>query len=144
MVGTNTGRTTGGCLCGAVRFEVSGPLRDVVNCHCSMCQKLHGIFGAHSKAKKNNIAIIEDRGLKWYRTSKIAQRGFCRECGSRLFWKPDEQDATGILAGSLDRPTGLKTMGHIFVGEKADFYEISDPLPQFEKSSDGALMDDSR
>ncbi len=143
MVGTNTGMTTGGCLCGAVRFQVSGPLRDVVNCHCSMCQKLHGVFGAHSKAKKNDIAIIEDRGLKWYRTSKIAQRGFCRECGSSLFWQPDEQDSTGILAGSLDQPTGLNTMGHIFVGEKADFYEINYPFPQFEKSSDGAFEDDS-
>ncbi len=142
MAGTNTGGTTGGCLFGAVRFQVSGPLRDVVNCHCSMCQKLHGVFGAHSKAKKNNIAIIEDRGLKWYRTSEIARRGFCRECGSSLFWQPDEQDATGILAGSLDQPTSLNTMGHIFVGEKADFYEISDPFPQFEKSSDGALKDD--
>ena len=143
MAGTNTSGTTGGCLCGAVRFRVTGALRDVVNCHCTMCQKLHGVFGAHSKARKNNIAIIEDRGLTWYRTSKIARRGFCRECGSSLFWQPDEQDATGILAGSLDQPTGLKTMGHIFVGEKADFYEISDPLPQFEKSSDGALKDDS-
>ncbi len=142
MVAANTRGTTGGCLCGAVRFRVSGPLRDVVNCHCSMCRKLHGVFGAHSKAKKRDIAIIEDRGLKWYRTSKIAQRGFCRDCGSSLFWQPDEQDATGILAGSLDQPTGLTTMGHIFVGGKADFYEISDPFPQFEKSSDGALRDD--
>ncbi len=143
MAGTNTGGTTGGCLCGAVRFEISGPLRDVVNCHCTMCQKLHGVFGAHSKAMKNNISITEDRGLKWYRTSEIAQRGFCRECGSSLFWQPDEQDATGILAGSFDQPTNLKTMGHIFVGEKADFYEICDPFPQFENSSDGALIDDN-
>jgi len=134
---------TGGCLCGAVRYQISGPLRDVVNCHCSMCQKLHGVFGAHSKAMKNDITIIEGSGLKWYRTSGIAQRGFCRECGSSLFWKPDEQDATGILAGSLDQPTGLNTIGHIFVGEKADFYEISDPIPQFKKSSDGGLEGDS-
>ena len=143
MAGVNTGGATGGCLCGAVRFRVSGPLRDVVNCHCGMCRKLHGVFGAHSKAGKDNIEIVEGRGLTWYRTSEIAQRGFCRECGSSLFWQPDEQDATGILAGALDQPTGLDTMGHIFVGEKADFYEITDQFPQFEKSSDGALEDDS-
>ncbi len=143
MAQDNRDGATGGCLCGAVRFEISGRLRDVVNCHCGMCQKLHGAFGAHSKAKKTSIRITEDRGLKWYRTSEIARRGFCRECGSSLFWQPDEQDATGILAGSLDRPTGLSTMGHIFVGDKADFYEISDDFPQFEKSSDGALPDDS-
>ncbi|MBL4906537.1 MAG: GFA family protein [Sneathiella sp.] len=135
--------TTGGCLCGAVRYQVSGPLRDVVNCYCSMCQKLHGSFGAHSKALKKDITLIEDRGLKWYRTSSVAQRGFCGECGSSLFWKPDALEATGILAGSLDQPTGLATLGHIFVGEKADFYEIEDTCPQFEKSSDGALIGDS-
>ncbi len=144
MARTKTSGTAGGCLCGAVRFQVNGPLRDVINCHCSMCQKLHGAFGAHSKAKKVDIDIIEDRGLTWYRTSEIAERGFCRQCGSSLFWRPDEQDATGILAGSLDRPTDLTTMGHIFVGEKADFYEISDLHPQFDKSSDGSFKDDSR
>jgi len=51
-------------------------------------------------------------------------------------------DATGIVAGSIDGPTGLKTIGHIFVGEKTDFYEIDDDLPQFEGSSDGELVDD--
>jgi len=132
----------GGCLCGAVRYESAEPPFNGGYCHCTMCQKLHGAFGAHSKARKIDIAITEDRGLAWYRTSKIAERGFCRECGSSLFWQPDEQDTTGILAGSLDQPTSLNTMGHIFVGEKADFYEISDPFPQFEKSSDGALTED--
>jgi hypothetical protein len=135
--------TAGGCLCGNVRYRVSGPLRDVVNCHCAMCQKLHGSFGAHSKAKNSDINITENRGLKWYRSSNIARRGFCQDCGSSLFWKPDEQDTTGILAGSLDQPTALKTMGHIFVGEKADFDEICDQYPQFDGSSDGVLKDDS-
>lgn len=134
--------TPGGCLCGEVRFEVRGPLRDVVNCHCSMCRRLHGGFGPHTKALKANITITNDDGLEWYKTSDIAQRGFCRACGSNLFWEPFEQDATGIVAGSLDDPTGLKTMGHIFVGEKPDFYEITDGLPQFDASSDGELDGD--
>jgi hypothetical protein len=134
--------TTGGCLCGQVRYQVKGPLRDVVDCHCSMCQRLHGGFGPHTKARKINIAITHDAGLAWYQTSEIARRGFCRVCGSGLFWEPFELDATGILAGTLDGPTGLKTLGHIFVGEKCDFYEITDGLPQFQGSSDGALVDD--
>lgn len=134
--------TTGGCLCGAVRYEIKGPLRDVVNCHCSMCQKLHGVYGAHSKARKENIKLTKTDGLGWYKTSDIARRGFCKECGSSLFWEPFNLDATGIIAGSLDQPTHLKTMGHIFVGEKSDFYEITDKFPQFEKSSNGALVND--
>ncbi len=133
---------SGGCLCGGVKFQVSGPLRDVVYCHCQMCQKLHGGPGAHTKAQNHQITITEGRGLKWYRSSQIAQRGFCGECGSSLFWQPDQQDSTGILAGALEQPSKLKTMGHIFVGEKADFYEINDSCPQFQKSSDGAFPDD--
>ncbi len=134
--------TKGGCLCGAVRYQVQGPLRDVVNCHCSMCQRLHGNFGPHSKARKVNITITRSDGLAWYKTSDIAQRGFCRNCGSGLFWEPFELEATGIIAGTLDGPTELSSMGHIFVGEKSDFYEITDGLPQFEGSSDGQLVDD--
>ncbi len=136
--------TTGGCLCGAVRYEVRGPLRDVVNCHCTLCQRLHGGFGPHSKAPKAKITVTKDEGLAWYKSSEVARRGFCRVCGSSLFWDPVEQDATGILAGSLDGPTGLKSMGHIFVGEKADFTEITDELPQFEGSSEGKLEGDYR
>ncbi len=132
----------GGCLCGAVRYVVRGPLRDVVNCHCSMCQRLHGSFGPHSKALKENITVINDDGLAWYKTSDTARRGFCRKCGSSLFWEPFKLDATGIIAGTLDVPTGLKTMGHIFVGEQADFYEVSDSMPLFEVSSDCQLNND--
>ncbi len=137
-----TSMTTGGCLCGAVRYEVTGPLRDIVNCHCTMCQRLHGNFGPHSKARKINITITRSRGLAWYKTSDVARRGFCRECGSGLFWEPFELDATGIIAGSVDSPTGLKTIGHIFVAEKSDFYEIADDLPQYEGSSKGELAND--
>jgi len=139
---SNQASHSGGCLCGAVRYEVRGPLRDVINCHCTMCRRLHGAFGAHSKAKKAAIAILEDSGLTWYATSERARRGFCRRCGSNLFWEPVGQDATGIVAGTLDQPSGLKTIGHIFVGEKSDFYNLSDDLPKFEGSSDGALEGD--
>ena len=136
--------STGGCLCGEVRYEVRGPLRDVVNCHCSMCQKVYGSYGAHTKARKVNITLTREDGLSWFKTSNVAERGFCRNCGSSLFWRPFELDATGIAAGSLDSPTGLHTMGHIFVGEKADFYDIADAHPQFAASSNGELVNDYR
>jgi len=49
--------STGSCLCGSVQYEVKGSLRNIINCHCSMCQKLHGNFGPHTKAQKTNIKI---------------------------------------------------------------------------------------
>lgn len=133
----------GGCLCGNVRYEIRGTLkRNVVNCHCDMCRRLHGGFGAHTKANKHDIHITNSTGLAWYESSSIARRGFCRLCGSSLFWEPVGQNTTGIVAGSLDTFDGLKTIGHIFVDEKASFYEITDNCPQFKKSSNGMLPDD--
>ena len=129
-------------FCGAVRYEVKGSLRDIVNCHCSMCQRLHGGFGPHSKASKENISITKGGGLAWYQSSDVARRGFCKECGTSLFWEPFNQGGTGILAGTLDDTSGLKTMGHIFVSEKPLFYDITDDLPQFGGSSKGALSGD--
>ena len=133
----------GGCLCGAVRYTVRGPLRDVVHCHCAMCRRLHGGFGPHTKARKQQITLEKDAELKWYTTSSVARRGFCGRCGANLFWEPFGQDATGILAGTLDQPSKLKTLGHIFVAEKADFYEITDGTPQFPGSSQGVFAGDS-
>ena len=134
--------TSGGCYCGAVRYEVKGRLRGVVNCHCSQCTKLNGNFGSHSKALKSKITITKAGGLRWYEISETARRGFCGECGSSLFWDQIELDAMGIIAGSIDRPTNLTTIGHIFVKDKSDFYDITDSLQQFEGSSEGKIEGD--
>jgi len=109
-----------------------------------MCRRLHGNYGPHSKALKTDIVITRDDGLAWYTTSDVARRGFCRECGAGLFWEPFELDSTGIIAGTLDDPSGLKTLGHIFVAERSDFYDITDDLPQFPASSDGGFEGDFR
>jgi len=133
---------TGGCLCSAVRYEIRGPLRDIVVCHCPLCRRFYGAPGMHTKARKVDIVLTEERGLRWFASSERARRGFCGECGSGLFWEPFELDATGIAAGSLDGSPGLKVLGHIFVGDKASFYEIDDDLPQFRGSSLGRFPDD--
>lgn len=122
----------GGCLCGAVRFEITGPLGDVTFCHCTQCRKTTGHHFATTDAKNNNIEFVDDHGLEWYRASENAGRGFCKLCGSSLFWKPDDGDYTAILAGCLERPTDLKSGKHIFTADKGDYYEITDGLPQFE------------
>ena len=134
--------SAGGCHCGAVRYEISGPLRGVVMCHCTECQKLNGHLGAHSKAPTAAIRIVRDDGLQWYPINDNARRGFCRQCGSPLFWEARGQFATGIVAGSLDDPAGLELLGHIFVGEKPSYSVIGDDLPRFEASSDGAFPGD--
>jgi hypothetical protein len=129
----------GGCLCGAVRYEVSGALRGVINCHCGMCRRLHGAFGAYTKSRNADLTITEARGLAWYDSSEKARRGFCNRCGASLFWQPAGMQTTSIAAGTLDRPSGLATIGHIFTAEKGDFYAITDGLEKFAGSAEGAL-----
>lgn len=132
----------GGCHCGAVRYEISGPIRNVVVCHCRECQRLNGGIGAHSRTANDHLNITEQKGLAWYQISDHARRGYCRECGSPLFWQLDSQPSTGIVVGSLDDSSSLKTIGHIFVSEKSRYYEITDGLPRFEQSSEGDLPGD--
>ena len=68
--------------------------------------------------------------LTWYAASPTAQRGFCRNCGSFLFWQHKEEDTISIAMGALEDPTGLALSKHIFVADKGDYYDIADDLPQ--------------
>lgn len=68
--------------------------------------------------------------MKWYQSSEKVRRGFCRVCGSTLFWDPIYHDWTAIAMGAFDGATGTLLALHIFVAEKGDYYEIQDGLPQ--------------
>lgn len=132
-----TAGATGRCLCGAVRYKVEGPLRDVLECHCSMCRRIHGHIGAYSAAPKTSLALVDDSGLKWFRSSDKARRGFCGTCGSTLFWDPLHKDYIAIAAGTLDRPTGLRTVLQIHVADAGDYYTVRDDIPQRSRGSTG-------
>ena len=122
--------SSGRCLCGAVRYDVHGPLSDPHACHCGQCRRQSGHYVVATTARRSDFALTEKRGLRWYRSSAKALRGFCCECGSVLFWD-DGSDDISINVGSLDQPTGLKIKDHIFVDEKGDYYDIDDGLPKF-------------
>jgi len=123
---------TGGCLCGAVRYRIRGELRDVIACHCSQCRRTSGHHAAMTSVGSWQLEIIGAGapGLVWYRSSASAERGFCQRCGSNLFWKPTGGTSIAITAGTLDGPTHLRISEHIFVADKADYYELCDGKPQ--------------
>jgi hypothetical protein len=116
---------TGSCLCGGVAFRISGPMRPVIACHCTQCRKQTGNFGAFTDAQDMHIHMEKQESLTWYRASDAAKRGFCKNCGSVLFWKSDAKTSTAIAAGSLDGASGLTLEGHIFCADAGDYYEIS-------------------
>ncbi len=126
---------TGSCLCGAVHFRTAGPLRGVVYCHCSQCRKQSGHYYAATNVLDENLFVEGAENIAWFGSSEFAKRGFCRTCGSALFWKPRDHAYTSVLAGLFDDPTGLVGECHIFLSDKGDYYSVDDGLPKFAKSS---------
>ncbi len=122
---------TGRCLCGAVAYELRGPLRDVINCHCGQCRRTHGHFAPYTNVSRAQLRFVEDSGLKWFESSNVARRGFCGSCGASLFWERTGSGTISVAAGTVDSPTGLTTRAHIFVDDKGDYYEINDGLKTY-------------
>lgn len=120
----------GGCLCGAVRYRVSGELRPVIGCHCTQCRKTSGHFVAATEACNDALHISDEQSaLAWYRSSTFARRGFCRQCGSSLFWRRDAAAVTSIMVGTLEAPTGLSIAMHIFTDDRGDYYCLPQSVP---------------
>jgi hypothetical protein len=130
MAESTTPPRGGGCLCGAVRYEVRRTLRPIVMCHCTQCRRMTGHIMAATAARRADFRLVADRGLKWYASSGEAQRGFCAHCGSTLFWQGAGRDHISIAAGTLDDSSGLAVACHIFVADKGSYYEIEGGAPQ--------------
>jgi hypothetical protein len=122
----------GSCLCGAVKFSVDQDLKNPDACHCSKCRKWTGHYLASADVPKSALHIEGEDQLSWYKSSEKVQRGFCKHCGSSLFFEPFFHDWVGVAMGALDEPSRTKLGMHIFVAEKGDYYDIADGLPQNE------------
>lgn len=120
----------GGCLCGAIAFDIRGKMRDVVWCHCGQCLHWHGHLGGYTASTWSNMDLRGADKIAWYQSSETARRGFCRDCGSSLFWERANGNYVSICAGALDLPTGLVTARHVFVEDKGDYYRIGDDATQ--------------
>lgn len=114
----------GGCLCGGVRYRVTGELRDAVACHCTQCRKITGHHAAFSACRNEALILESDKSLVWYESSPGVRRGFCGACGSTLFWDDLSREYIAVAAGSLDQPSGIKLTKHIFAQDKGDYYFI--------------------
>lgn len=123
----------GSCLCGAVRFQVTGTLPPPTACHCTRCRKWTGNFEASSDVARSALTIHGRDNVRWYQSSDKVRRGFCVTCGSSLFFDPLDQakhDWVGVSMGAFDGATQTKLVRHVFVADKGDYYELTDGLPQ--------------
>jgi hypothetical protein len=117
-----------------VRYVVDGELRDVFDCHCERCRRFTGHHMAASAADTAAISVEDEGGLlRWYRPVPDAAYAFCSACGSSLFWRASATpERTSICAGTLDQPTGLRTVAAWWVSEAGDYY-TRPTLPEYER-----------
>jgi hypothetical protein len=129
---SDTGTHDGRCLCGAVTYAVSGPLRPVLDCHCERCRRFTGHHLAATSAKVADVAIEDRTGqLTWFPVPG-AEYGFCRTCGGSLFWRAEAwPDVLSICAGTLEPPTGLRTVQAWWVSQASDYFVRAD-LPELD------------
>jgi hypothetical protein len=128
--------STGRCLCGAVTYEVAGPLRQVIVCHCADCRRWHGRGAAMTCARRDRVAIHGEESLRWYGAPDGPERGFCARCGSSLFWVAPGRPTVSIAAGTLDDPGPLRAVAHIFCeDERYDDREHPDGVLRFARGA---------
>ena len=125
---------TGSCLCGAVCYEINGPIGEIVQCHCSRCRKANGTaFATNAPIAKADFKIVAgEQFLKQYASTTTTQRCFCSECGSPIISiKAETLDYYRLRIGTLDTPLTQKPTCHIFVASKAEWDDIAGDLPQY-------------
>lgn len=120
----------GGCHCRSVRYRIAGQLENAVMCHCNLCRKLHGHVSSYARFDTAALTLLREAGLRWYRMSPKTDRGFCKECGAGLFWRPVKSDHMAVTPGTLDDSGTLRTGGQIFCADKGDYYPLDPSVRQ--------------
>jgi hypothetical protein len=135
VVTPRAGVTEGSCLCGEIGYEITGAPVRMMNCHCSRCRL--GRAAAHA----TNVFYRLDQ-FRWVRGAPLVTEykvpgarfhtvAFCSRCGAKVPRPSPERGVVAIPAGSLDTDPGMRAQAHIFAADKAPWFDITGPLPQF-------------
>jgi hypothetical protein len=126
---------TGGCLCGAVRFEVFEPALDAIYCHCTRCQRRTGsAFSANARIAPGSLRITKGEAkIRSWKPADGWAKAFCVECGSHLYSaSPDAPPVIGVRMGAFDDDPGVRPSAHQFVSYAAAWEPLPDDgLPRF-------------
>jgi hypothetical protein len=131
---------TGGCQCGAVRFRTSMLPSDVSYCHCRMCQRAVGNLFA-------TLAMVRKDRTEWttgepavFASSTVAERGFCRACGTPLFFRYQASPNLELTVGSFDHPELLEPAHHYGIESQVPWHIIGDALPRAATTADSPYL----
>lgn len=127
---------SGGCQCGAVRFRVTGVLKDSSICHCRMCQKAFGAYYAPLVSTRGAQLEWTRGAPKHFRSSNVVLRGFCGDCGTPLSY--EAPDGIALAAGAFDHPAALPPVMQYGVEGKLPFTDRLHDLPEYHTLDDVA------
>ncbi len=131
-----TGRFSGGCLCGAVRFIVEEEPLYACHCHCHSCQKAAGAPLVTWATFRDCKLSMSGDSIAEYHSSPGVTRSFCARCGASLTYshvdRPGEVD---IAVACLAEPGRIRPLSHIWLEDKAPWLVIGDDLPQFRRKA---------
>lgn len=123
----------GSCFCGAIGFTARLPSKWCAHCHCSMCRKTHGAgYVTWVGFEAGQVEIRDGDGqLNWFDSSAGAQRGFCRTCGSSLFFRSEGWEGElHIALGCMDDPIDRQPQANAFFDKHVDWMPIDTSLKQ--------------
>jgi len=128
----------GGCMCGGVRYEASGAVRNLCFCHCTDCRRAVGAPAVPwGTVDLENFNLVKGKPAE-YRSSAKVVRGFCAQCGTSLTYRHEGRAAEiDFTLVSLDKPTLLKPERHIWTQDELPWATIGDTLPRFAKTAAG-------
>jgi hypothetical protein len=125
---------TGSCLCGAVKVEIVGELAPIQLCHCGQCRKASGTaFASNMPVRAEDFRVVAGADqLKSYESSPGKERVFCGRCGSPVISRTTAAPGwVRVRAGLIDPPVGAPLAFHFHTASKADWWPITDDLPQY-------------
>ena len=126
---------TGSCLCGAVNYQISQNVGDIVHCHCIKCRKAHGAaFSSVAKIDDKSFSITGKEKLNRYQSSPGKTRCFCSNCGSQIYAKRENTDFIILSLGTLNDDSMIDSqfqeVKHIWLAEKACWYEVHSDIEE--------------
>ncbi|RUS25270.1 Mss4-like protein [Jimgerdemannia flammicorona] len=133
---STTTTLAGGCLCGALRYNLIFPMASPPNClhcHCGMCKKSTGAyFETYVTTPYAQLHWTTDRRPKQFQSSANVKRGFCPNCGSPLTFEAIDDPKISVIVGSLDDVDSVKAMSHIYFESVARVAkEVDRDLPKY-------------
>jgi hypothetical protein len=134
----------GSCLCGGVRYEVTGDLGDFGYCHCKSCRKASGSsHGANAPTTRTDFQLVRGAELlREFESSPGKFRVFCSTCGSPIYaYLSATRDILRLRLGSLDTPFEKQPRAHTFVSDKAQWEPLHDGIPQFPEWAPKSVLD---